>query len=547
MLKSKNQVDCVTTLENTDVSVKTSVFKAFSVEHFIPWKSWKRLEPILKSNGGAFGIAGPRGSGKSWLILRGVKWAIEKEGVGLWFPTPSDYGAEPFLMAIADNFAKEVQRSFPSGAPKWYEKFTSSISLILGIVMFALFFILSRPNPYSLFGLLGFSHNYELTFPFNIFPYIGFVFLIGAIVLLCCAFLSKRSVYRIDKYLYTKAIQLRQKLRYVETKRKSSESSGKLGKDTFAGFSMKNERNLTERTPTIASLVYELRGFMQEVAERSNHPIVIGIDELDKIHNAEEARKLLREVKGIFEVEGVHFLVSVSDEARRNLELGSLRIKDEFNSSFYTVIEMEPKIPSECAKLLNARSPDVFSENAALALGILSAGNLRELVRLADLVVHEEGGFKAGTLISEKNVASKVSLFEALAFRQDIVQSQLEDEIKVWVYNKLGEWKFDGTGLKPTTSKETTYLGQFSQYWNLPIELSESQLWKEEYAEAWHRLIIRTVISMEIAAGIEDLSKYANSCQGIIVTASHSAEIAKLSYTKQVGNPLQRNTPHIKY
>ncbi len=532
MIKSESKIGNMTLLDNTEMNGKISVFRVFSVGDFMSWESWNRLESILKSNGGAYGITGPRGSGKSWLILRGVRWATENKGVGLWFPTPSDYGAEPFLVALADNLAKEVQHSFPRGAPKWYDRFTSTIwpalvSFFVFVWFLSSIYLSANVNSISEHPFL--SENFlSLEISLQIRIYLTICMLVFSLLMFFG--FTTTSRYRLDKHIYTKAIQLRQRLRYTETQRKSSESFAKLSKTILAGFSSKREIALTERTTTIASLVYELRSFMRDIVDLHNHPIVIGIDELDKIHDAGEARRLLRDVKGIFEVEGVHFLVSVSDEARRNLELGTLHGKDEFNSSFYTVIEVLPCRPNECVKLLEKRSPNIFEEDAALTLSILSAGNLRELVRLADIVGHV---YEKGTLISEKNAAIKVLSYEADAFRQDIFQSQLSNKIKVWVYKSFLEWKTD----------DIRFQDFYDMYlvgnWNLTKDIeeaSEIKLWNDEYAEAWRRLIIRTAISMIIRGDTLDLSQYAASFQNIILNASHSADVSKMLF-QQMAQP----------
>jgi predicted ATPase len=74
--------------------------------------SWQRLETILKGNGGCYGLYGPRGSGKSWLMLKAIECARVKQGMGIWFPCPSGYDANAFLSALSDNLANEVERHF---------------------------------------------------------------------------------------------------------------------------------------------------------------------------------------------------------------------------------------------------------------------------------------------------------------------------------------------------------------------------------------------------------------------------------------------------
>src|SRR5205814_2000761 len=91
--------------------------------------------------------------------------------------------------------------------------------------------------------------------------------------------------------------------------------------------------------------------------------------------------------KGIFDVGGgVYFLVSISDEAARNLELGAVRGRNEFNSSFYAVLRLPSLRPEQCAALLELRIP-AFDHDIALAIGIMSGGVAREVVRLAERAV----------------------------------------------------------------------------------------------------------------------------------------------------------------
>ena len=91
---------------NTDES---SVFRAFDADEFIPLAGWRKIEPILNSNGGSYGLTGARGAGKTWLILNAIDWAKKRSGMGLWYPSPSIYEAQDFLTSLADNFAIELQ------------------------------------------------------------------------------------------------------------------------------------------------------------------------------------------------------------------------------------------------------------------------------------------------------------------------------------------------------------------------------------------------------------------------------------------------------
>jgi hypothetical protein len=63
----------------------TTVFRAFVQDEFLEWPAWTRLRRILDANGGSDGLSGPRGAGRSWLMLRAICWAREgaRPGSGL--------------------------------------------------------------------------------------------------------------------------------------------------------------------------------------------------------------------------------------------------------------------------------------------------------------------------------------------------------------------------------------------------------------------------------------------------------------------------------
>ena len=101
--------------------------------------------------------------------------------------------------------------------------------------------------------------------------------------------------------------------------------------------------------------------------------------------SATRVAALLRDIKGIFEIEGAYFLVSISDEAAESLELGAIRTRDEFNSSFYTVVSIPSLNPEQCLGLLRKRLEN-YPRQVGYMLGVLGAGIPREVVRLAELI-----------------------------------------------------------------------------------------------------------------------------------------------------------------
>src|SRR5215469_8235597 len=89
------------------------VSQADAKEAFYPTASWYRLERILGAGvGGAYGLYGPDGSGKSWLMLRAIGRAESEAGTGLLFSCPAEYETISFLSALCDNLASAVEKRF---------------------------------------------------------------------------------------------------------------------------------------------------------------------------------------------------------------------------------------------------------------------------------------------------------------------------------------------------------------------------------------------------------------------------------------------------
>ena len=73
---------------------------------------WSRLADVLNGTGGCYGLSGPLGAGKTWLMLRAIKAAQDRKGLGLWFPCPGAYEASEFLAALSETLAVAVQQHF---------------------------------------------------------------------------------------------------------------------------------------------------------------------------------------------------------------------------------------------------------------------------------------------------------------------------------------------------------------------------------------------------------------------------------------------------
>ena len=110
-------------------------------------------------------------------------------------------------------------------------------------------------------------------------------------------------------------------------------------------------------------------------------PVVVGIDEVDKIEDPQLAQAFFNQIKGLFGDANCLFLISISDDAMAAYERRGLPLRDAFDSSLSTVVALSYLTRLEARKLLGSRLVQV-TEPAADLLYVLSGGLPRELVRL---------------------------------------------------------------------------------------------------------------------------------------------------------------------
>ncbi|MEV1114402.1 hypothetical protein AB0I91_04995 [Actinosynnema sp. NPDC049800] len=167
------------------------------------------------------------------------------------------------------------------------------------------------------------------------------------------------------------------------------------GKGGFKGFELAGKRTvtLTGRAPTYPEVVKRFRVFLGRIAaeqatEREREPgrVIIGVDELDRIGTGEPARRLLNEIKAIFDVQGCYYLVSVSTEAQHDFELSGIGLRSVFDSSFDEVVRVDYLDFAYARKLLRRYVLDLSEQFHALAY-VFSGGLARHLVRTARSIV----------------------------------------------------------------------------------------------------------------------------------------------------------------
>ena len=501
------------------------MFRAFEVGEFLEWPAWRRLERVLRSNGGSYGLSGARGAGKSWLMLRAVEWvrgapdAGRLGGIGLWYPSPSEYDPLAFLASLSDSFGTEIDRWYRRDSRVRRRRAIERAITRTTVVAAGLLVIVVLPRQ-------------QLDFAF-----------LAAVVLLAFAGLGLAIVrggpgaFPRERRLAAEAKVVRERARYSATRRESLEFGAEAGRGLLARARTARERELVEKRPaTLSSLVNDFRALAAEAGEVTGR-VVIAIDELDKMDEADKVRALLRDIKGIFEVPHVHFLVSVSDEAARRLSLGALAGRNEFNSSFYTVIEAPPATPEQLADLLERRTGSVLAREVAIAMAVL-AGAI--LARHSGSLTSRRGANVAGEAITTALED------EALTLRREIVTSEEADglpvlgsEPRVQAFSALPDASFaDSPALAALAATALA-----APMWDPPWQ---DDAFKARFGEPWRRLMVRLAVASQLAEArsLVRVPELGLRLRDVVLAASQSAEVARIVLEQQLVVDTRRPAVH---
>jgi hypothetical protein len=203
--------------------------------------------------------------------------------------------------------------------------------------------------------------------------------------------------------------------------------SGSLKLALGVGGTIKRARSLAQLQLTLPEVVDGLIRFLTEV-HKTYHRIIIGIDELDKIESDEKAERFLNDIKAIFGIRGVFYLISVSENAMSSFERRGLPFRDAFDSSFDDVIAVEYLSFLQSRQLLADRVIGMPIQFQALCY-CLSGGLARELIRTCrDLVkLSRESGQTDLASLCQALVADELrSKIRAVAHVAERIQATAE-------------------------------------------------------------------------------------------------------------------------
>lgn len=375
----------------------------------------RKLERVLAGfSGGAVGVAGPRGSGKStWLeaFRAGKLQDFQDTHIALLESVPVRYDVRDFVLYLYARMCREViafckkrgadDADSPGLWPIWRAR-------------------LGRWWPFAAIGVawlvLGLAGSLSLRDPkvdvrewlTSLWWPVVSLFAVGGSLAVAIrrrpAAPPAPAPSRPDESgshdlpaLWRTAVD---RLEEIEFQQKHTTGwSGKVGLPAGAELERSGSREVTRQPLTYPQIVREFGEFLKiTVSCLKNEPgvatpsVVIILDELDKIATPEAAQDFVNEIKALVDVgvEGFLLLVSVSEDALASFERRGLPVRDAFDSTFDVILRLEHLTLGEARELLRDRVLGLPEPFACLA-HCLAGGLPRELIRVTREMIRDSG------------------------------------------------------------------------------------------------------------------------------------------------------------
>lgn len=139
-------------------------------------------------------------------------------------------------------------------------------------------------------------------------------------------------------------------------------------------------RSSAEQALMLPAILDRLRDFL--AAAVSEGPVVVGIDELDKIASQDDADVFLNEIKAMFGIPGCYFLISVSEDAVASFERRGMPFRDVLDSTFDDILRVDHLKLAGAEAMLRERTLQTPLPFIGLC-HCLSGGLARDLIRIA--------------------------------------------------------------------------------------------------------------------------------------------------------------------
>ncbi|WP_331736681.1 hypothetical protein OG426_55160 (plasmid) [Streptomyces canus] len=377
--------------------------------HF--WVS-THIEDALKRkldqmDGGAIAICGPRGVGKSTLLRKACVGALQRGGpwhFHVVVQTPANYRPEEFLISLFQQVCLRYLALYGRRArgPFMFRVRTADLPrritralhggvyLLLGLA--ALVVALRAPLEwlYS-WGADGAQQTATALWRtisttaarwWTDHPAISRIVLI----LVGAALISESGILRWPfDHRYRKLIADCNNYLHLLRHTQNASNAASLGLPRVVGITLGGSRTTgqSSRTLSYPELVDHFRELLTRISRQErddDSKVFIGIDELDRLGSAEQAKAFLAEIKPIFTIPGVYFVLTVSEDIGASFVRRGIASRDVTDSSLEDVHYLERRRLPEARALLQQRVPGCTDPFVAL-VHALAGGIPRDLIR----------------------------------------------------------------------------------------------------------------------------------------------------------------------
>lgn len=376
-------------------------------------KSELRLWNLLKQmDGGSIAVTGPRGAGKSTLLRRicAAGRNPRRRQLSIYLSAPAEYVASEFLaelfQQVCDEYLKLHGTPVPGMRYRGLRTHQDTVRVVRGVtalLMLALrtiFFLalltvafgplLTGVHPTGVIAHWPIGHwrdelTKDATALWN--RYQTIIQIVAGVLAL---FWWPRKAIRRYRLRTLRRPPLAQRARdysiHLKIERTKSQT-GALSLPAVRGASVSLSKGTSDKYIrwTMPELVSKLRNFIKDISSPGN-PVIIGIDEIDRIGSVEQAERFIGEIKAVFGVPNCFFLVSVAEDVGFLFSRRSIVGQSTLEHSFDDVVVVDALGLEEARSLLSARVPGFTDGFVFLALA-LSAGLPREMIRVARRLV----------------------------------------------------------------------------------------------------------------------------------------------------------------
>ncbi|EPH45317.1 hypothetical protein STRAU_1582 [Streptomyces aurantiacus JA 4570] len=359
-------------------------------------------------DGGAIAICGPRGVGKTTLLKKACGARLRYPHTNFHFhvvvQTPANYRPEEFLLSLFQDVCRRyltlygrrgrglfLVRSRPVDVTRrLIRSLPALIWLATGLALLAFGMSSVAQDVYAWITSDARSTAQGWSDPALSWAH-GFARNHQALTQAAAAITGLAILYRrrprVLRWLASRRLRLLIKdchnylhlLQHVQI----TGASATIGVPRLAGLLLTRTTGASSRTLTYPELVAQFRDLLTRISaeeRRDGWKVFIGIDELDRLGSAQQARDFLSEIKAIFDIPNVYFLLSVSEDIGATFIRRGMPTRDVSDSSLEDVLHVEPRTLEEAQQLLQTRLPGVTDPFVAL-VHALAGGIPRDLIR----------------------------------------------------------------------------------------------------------------------------------------------------------------------